>query len=157
MSYQTLLKVSSLLPLEVRQQSTMASPTSTNDLTHQLSQLQLSSTAELLESFTVFPKLPIELRLKIWKFALPMPRKRVRRILRVRARVSTTLKTKDYSRFFLEDNPHAASIRDIGMLGANWESREVYLSFFTNFLPTKKNGLIRYHVNDIIYICECPF
>jgi len=103
MSYQTLLKISSLLPLEVRQQSTMASPISTNDLTHQLSQLQLSSTAELLESFTVFPKLPIELRLKIWKFALPMPRKRVRRILRVRARVSTTLKTKDYSRFFLED------------------------------------------------------
>lgn len=30
--------------------------------------------SEVLEEFTVFPKLPIELRLRIWKFTLPGPR-----------------------------------------------------------------------------------
>jgi hypothetical protein len=134
----------------------MASVTSADDLANQLSEFELSHTIKPLTSFTLFPNLPIELRLKIWKYALPRPPSRKRRVVQVFARVSTTLKTRDYSRFILEDNIHSAGIREVGMLGANWESRAVYLRTFPFSLRTVKKGLIQYGSEDIIYICKSP-
>jgi hypothetical protein len=34
----------------------------------------LAQTEEVLDSFTLFPKLPIELRLKIWRYTFPRGR-----------------------------------------------------------------------------------
>lgn len=72
-----------------------------DELSTQMFQLQLSSSgdstelaplAEPLTEFTLFPKLAAELRLKIWKLALPMPDKRFRRMIQVKGWVSTILK-----------------------------------------------------------------
>lgn len=61
---------------------------------------------------------------------------------------------RDYSRFTLEQNPHSETILDLGMSGANYESRQVYISAFPNTLQTNKKGVIRYSDEDIIYVCK---
>ncbi len=132
--------------------SKMASEPWNGELTKQLT-VELSSITHPLTSFTLFPELPIELRLKIWKHALPMPPHRKRRMIQVFARISTTLKTRDYSRFIPQDNIHSAVLREVGMLRANWESRAVYLRRFPFSLRTWNKGLIQYGSADVIYIC----
>jgi hypothetical protein len=105
-------------------------------------------------TFTLFPKLPPELRLKILKDALPVGHKG-RRFIRVKARIGAlSPRSKDPCWFIVDNNAYSPDVKDIGILGVNKEFRHVYLRHFDKTLKAKGVGLIRYHENDIIFICK---
>jgi hypothetical protein len=103
-------------------------------------------------TFTLFPKLAPELRLKILKHALPFNRKG-RRFIEVRARIGAPSRhSKEPCWFILDDNAYSSDVKDMGLLGANKESRDAYLRYFNKSLKVKGQGLIRYQEDDIIYV-----
>jgi hypothetical protein len=105
-------------------------------------------------TFTLFPKLPPELRLKILKDTLLIGPQR-RRFIRVKARIDAPSRhSKKPCWFIIEDNECSADIKDIGLLRTNKESRDVYLRYFNKALRAKGEGLIRYHDDDIIFVCK---
>ena len=107
-------------------------------------------------AFTLFPKLATELRLKILEHALPIGNKG-RRFIEVKARISApSRRSKEPCWFILEDNAYSTDVKDVGLLGANKESRDVYLRCFDKLLRAKGDGLIRYHEDDIIFVCTYP-
>ncbi len=94
-------------------------------------------------TFDCFPRLPLELRIVIWGFALPGPR-----LLRVTAPESCyerlqaeTLRHWDPSKFIIHITikfklEFETSDNDIGMLRACWESRQVVLDAYPLCLPS---------------------
>lgn len=104
-------------------------------------------------TFTVFPKLPPEIRLKILEDALPVGAKG-RRFIQVKARISAPSRSRKPCWFILEDNAYSSDVKDIGLLGANKETRQVFLSHFNKSLRTTNKGLIRFNKADTIFICE---
>jgi hypothetical protein len=112
----------------------------------------------LLSEFTLFPSLAPELRLKIFKHALPSSPIR-HRLLRVTAEYSTEkplFKNEGFLKFRLLDNLHSASVKDIAFLSACTESRDVFLSRFKLYLHAGNGGLIRYAEEDVVYIGKSP-
>jgi len=109
--------------------------------------------AEQPPTFTLFPKFPPELRLKILEDALPLGVKG-RRFIQVKARIKAPSHLKIPCLFILDDSVCSSDVKDIGLLSANKESRQVYLRHFNKSLRAPKRGLIRYHENDTIFICE---
>jgi hypothetical protein len=105
------------------------------------------------QTFTLFPKLPTELRLKIFKHALPIGTTG-KRIIQVKARITAPSRSQKPLWFILEDNVSSSDVKDVELLRTNKESRELYLSYFNKSLKAKGEGLIRYHVDDTIYICK---
>ncbi len=111
--------------------------------------------ANLQPTFTLFPKLPPELHLKILEDALPIGRKGYR-FVKVIGRISAPSRhSKEHCWFILGNNAYSSDVKDIGLLGENKETRNVYLRYFNKALRAKGEGLIRYHENDAIFVCEC--
>jgi hypothetical protein len=103
-------------------------------------------------TFTLFPKLPPELRLKILRRALPFSRKG-RRFIEVKARIGASSRhSKEPCWFVLDDNAYSSDVKDVGLLRASKESRDAYLRYFDKSLRAKGQGLIRYQEDDIIYV-----
>jgi hypothetical protein len=130
---------------------------------------------EPLTEFTFFSKLPIEIRLKIFKYALPigpqscrMLRVAIRQIVsksittttfegpfkRLSPPTETTGKVSMFLTCQLLEHEHNSFIRDLGLLAACSESRGVYLKRFTGSLRTGEQGLIRFAKEDIVYISK---
>jgi hypothetical protein len=108
-----------------------------------------------LAEFTLFPKLPIELRLKTFGYALPDGGRTA-----IRARVvlkgdrgsfkkRLQFEVRKISGKATRNTP--SSLLQLGLLGACKESRETYIQSFKNVLPSPR-GLIRFHDDTIIYI-----
>jgi hypothetical protein len=110
-----------------------------------------------LSSFTLFPSLTTELRVIVFKYALPPDN--------IFIRVSgyqVLLEPESDLRLAFElvsktdNNFHASSedVRDIGLSDACRESREIFLRKFNGALPTyhHKHGVIRFSENSTIYI-----
>jgi hypothetical protein len=119
------------------------------------------ATTHYLDKFTLFPKLPIELRLQIFKHAIPKPNnKDEKRVVRVTPSLSQIPKSDDTRVAFQIHKTSGYGIRtspeifDIGLLGACMESRDVYLEAFQGcaYLLTIGGGLVRYDENTFIYI-----
>jgi len=111
-----------------------------------------------LTQFTLFPNLPPELCRKIYGHALPSVALG-HRMFRVSAEYITTKpgeENKSYIEFTLLDNVHSASFKDIALLGACFESREVFISKFRHHLLASNGGLIRYADEDVVYIGTSP-
>jgi len=114
----------------------------------------------MFKHFTLFPQLPIEIRLKIWKHALPGLETNSHRILRVNVevlrdlqkiglRLRFTLSKKKWEGW-LKTSPGAL---DLGLSMACKESRGIFLEAFKYTLPTCKRGVImRYNEDTTIYI-----
>jgi 2EXR family len=100
-----------------------------------------------------FPKLPTELRWKILEHALPIGTKG-RRFIQVKARISAPSRFQKPAWFVLEENAYSSDVKDVGLLSANKESRNIYLRYFGKSLRAKGDGLIRYRDDDTIYICK---
>ncbi|KAF8865010.1 hypothetical protein BDZ45DRAFT_736650 [Acephala macrosclerotiorum] len=97
-----------------------------------------------LVTFHPFPRLPTELRLKIWKFALPPP---------------TTFSLNGYVEqspslpLFFEERqstfvPTSKPTRAVAFLRASFESREVYMSEFPSVLPFRVWGNFQQYSMD---------
>jgi hypothetical protein len=143
------------LDLATRHKPSMATQDPTNDFTAAIQPLLEDLTlADPQPNFTLFPKLPPELRLKILKYALPVGHKG-RRFIRVKARIGApSSRSKEPCWFIVENNACSSDVKDIGLLGVNREFRHMYLRHFDKTLTAKGVGLIRYHENDIIFICK---
>jgi 2EXR family len=127
-----------------------------NDVTVAVQQLLNKLTLEDPgTTFTLFPKLPTELRLKIFGAALPTGDKR-RRFIQVKGRIGALSRRSKNEPcwFILEDNAGSSDVKNVALLGANKESRYVYLRHFTKSLRAKGKGLIRYHEDDTIFVCK---
>ncbi|KAE9376623.1 hypothetical protein N431DRAFT_462444 [Stipitochalara longipes BDJ] len=135
-----------------------------------------------LEQFTFFPKLAVEIRLKVWKYALPIGPQGLR-LLKVAGDevVETTRSTKririqsssnviastgpsTYSEttsshltFRLLKHHHNVDIKNCSLLSACLESRQVYLKYFNQSLRVGEEGLIRFAKEDIVYISNMDF
>ncbi|KAN0117053.1 hypothetical protein V8E51_003030 [Hyaloscypha variabilis] len=108
-----------------------------------------------LMKFTLFPKLPTEIRLKIFRHALPSTTM-VQVTKKVRAdddagRVNLP-KTNSWFIFRLLEHRHNSYVSDVSLLSASTESRGIYLKHFNGSLKTAKGGLIRFSKEDIVYI-----
>jgi hypothetical protein len=119
------------------------------------------ATTHYLDKFTLFPKLPIELRLQIFKHAIPKTNnKDEKRVIRVTPSLPRIPKSNDTRVAFQIHKmsgygPRTSpEIFDIGLLGACVESRDVYLKAFQGCadLLTIGGGLVRYDENTFIYI-----
>jgi len=135
--------------------------------------------AKPLEQFTLFPKLAIELRLRIWELALPIGPQgqrvlkvatdRIDKITRFKklagstssptgaASTDASASTETTSirlTFRLLDNQPSAEIKDCSLSKTSWESRRAYLRYFTQSLRVGSYGLIRFAKEDLVYICK---
>jgi hypothetical protein len=104
---------------------------------------------EVPTSFELFPKLPTELRLKIFEDACPKDDQ----LLKVHA----TFHHSDpemgmYLTFEVLQASRAA--RNFGLLGACTMSRQVYLKLHPNFLPGGSKSKIHYNANNTIVFIE---
>jgi len=116
----------------------------------------------LLE-FTLFPKLPPELRQKIYNDAMPTGPHGYR-MLKVTGHIIApsnssrghTLKPEPKPcsiEFALEENAHSASVKDLALSCTCLESRVIFLQRNPLALrTTRERSLIRYAKQDIIYI-----
>ncbi|KAF8847473.1 hypothetical protein BDZ45DRAFT_754864 [Acephala macrosclerotiorum] len=89
-----------------------------------ISDTQAQSSGETFDKFHPFPRLPIELRLAIWKFASPTP-----------ATLYMTAYADDYSPLPFWFEPTKEPKRSTALLRACHESREAYLLEFPSALP----------------------
>jgi hypothetical protein len=125
-----------------------------------------------LQEFTPFPKLAVELRLKIWKYALPIGPDGQRLLQLATAQIAsnttaaTTLQikpsfldlakstntTSSYLTFRLLDHNHNVYIKNLASLSTCIESRSVYLRYFTQSVRVGQEGLIRFAKDDIVFI-----
>jgi hypothetical protein len=117
--------------------------------------------AQPLTTFTPFPKLPIELRLKIFKLALPTGPNGFRMLkVNVEATVAEPKKltTEGYLQyqwvFSLQNNDHVFEIKEVALSATSKESRAAYLEIFRHALRGQKSSLIRFGGDDVIYISE---
>ena len=121
------------------------------------------ATTHYLDKFTLFPKLPIELRLQIFKHAILKTINNLKDekcVIRVTPSLPRIPKSNDTRVAFqihkMSDYGTRTSpeIFDIGLLGACVESRDVYLKAFQGCadLLTIGGGLVRYDENTFIYI-----
>ncbi|KAE9380780.1 hypothetical protein N431DRAFT_324908 [Stipitochalara longipes BDJ] len=131
----------------------MASEEPTSDATAAIQPLLEDFTlTDPLPTFTFFPKLPPELRLKILEDALPVGLKGCR-FIQVKARIGASSRhSSEPCWFILDDNACSSDVKDIGLLAANKECRHVFLRHFNKSLRSKGKGLIRYHEDDTIFI-----
>jgi hypothetical protein len=122
-----------------------------------------------LTEFTVFPKLPPELRQKIFKDALPSG-SRGYRVLKVygtiivpdRRRNSAAKESKSkpepnpkpYIEFTLERNSDEHTLKDLALSRSCTESRAVFLKRNPYTLIAKREGLIRFAKDDIIFLSK---
>jgi len=122
-----------------------------------------------LTKFTVFPKLPPELRQKIFKDALPTG-SRGYRMLSVlgtvtvpdRRKNSSAKKSKSkpepnpkaYFEFTLERNSDDHTLKELALSHSCRESRAVFLKCNPYTLIAKEEGLIRFAKDDIIYLSK---
>ncbi|KAH8755454.1 hypothetical protein F5882DRAFT_444769 [Hyaloscypha sp. PMI_1271] len=141
------------LDLATHHKPRMATQGPTSDITAAIQPLLGDLTlADSQQTFTLFPRLPPELRLKILKDALPVGHKG-RRFIRVKARIGApSPRSKEPCWFIVDNNAYSSDLKDVGLLGVNKEFRHVYLRHFDKTLAAKGVGLIRYHENDIIFI-----
>jgi hypothetical protein len=122
-----------------------------------------------LTKFTVFPKLPPELRQKIFKDALPSGSRGYRMlwvygivIVPDRCKNSSTKKSKSkpkpnskaYIEFTLPRIFDNHTAKDLALSRSCTESRAVFLKRNPYTLITKGEGLIRFAKDDIIYLSK---
>ncbi|KAL2064635.1 hypothetical protein VTL71DRAFT_3772 [Oculimacula yallundae] len=81
-----------------------------------------------LDSFTLFPWLPIELRLKVWEHALPGPR-----VIEIDWQQPSGIWVCR----------HESQTKPSGLLRANRESREKFLRVYSEFLEVTTRGVVR--------------
>jgi hypothetical protein len=120
------------------------------------------ATTHYLDKFTLFSKLPIELRLQIFKHAIPKAtnNKDEKCVIRVTPSLPRIPKSNDTRVAFQIHKMSGYGTRtspelfDIGLLGACVESRDFYLKAFQGCadLWTIGGGLVRYDENTFIYI-----
>jgi hypothetical protein len=143
------------LDLAAHHKPRMATQGPTSDITAAIQPLLGDLTlADSQPTFTLFPRLPPELRLKILKDALPVGHKG-RRFIRVKARIGApSPRSNEPCWFIVDNNAYSSDVKDVSLLGVNKEFRHVYLRHFDKTLAANGVGLIRYHENDIIFICK---
>jgi len=122
-----------------------------------------------LAKFTVFPKLPPELRQKIFKDALPSGSRGYRMlwvygivIVSDRCKNSSTKKyksklkpsSKAYIEFTLQRSSDSHTAKDLALSRSCTESRAVFLKRNPYTLITKGGGFIRFAKDDIIYLSK---
>ena len=122
-----------------------------------------------LTKFTVFPKLPPELRQKIFKDALPTGSRGYRMlsvlgtvIVPDRRKNSSAKKSKSkpepnpkaYFEFTLERNSDDHTLKELALSRSCRESRAVFLKCNPYTLIAKGEGLIRFAKDDIIYLSK---
>ena len=132
-----------------------------------------ASIAQLrFDEFTLFPKLPTELRLIIWKFALPNgAADDGKRIFCLNTQFVND-DTRLNAIFYLTTSRHAPcdpsprnkaemnveyenwrrDMRDVGLLRACKESRDVFLRAFPHTLSTTNGGVIRFDDQTTIHV-----
>jgi hypothetical protein len=112
-------------------------------------------------SFTLFPNFPIELRLKIFKMAIPTGPKGYR-MLDVKVEVKKAEPERATHEggiqydwvFSLQNNSHVSKIKEVTLSGTTRESRAAFLETFRHVLHGEKDYLIRFGGYDMIYISE---
>jgi hypothetical protein len=111
--------------------------------------------------FMYFMRLPIELRREIWKHALPnasvLPVKgrQITTLLLSRALRSRSVPQVGRVAFFIDQkSSRLFPRRNIGVLSACTESRNIYLSKFPLCIPIGNSGtsVLRFNDKDILYI-----
>jgi hypothetical protein len=128
-------------------------------------QLDPTSSATALTEFKLFPKLPTELRLKVFKYAVPTSKKGEKRVIRVIPLMKSSWLWGSRIAFKIRKPTEegrargtltSSEIYDIGLLGACKESRQVFLKAFENCssLSTIDGGIIRFHQDTYIYLHE---
>jgi hypothetical protein len=128
-------------------------------------QLDPTSSATALTEFKLFPKLPTELRLKVFEYAIPTSKKGEKRVIRVIPFMEGSLPYDFKVTFKIQKRSGERRVRgtltstkiyDIGLLGACKESRQVFLKAFENCpsLSTIDGGIIRFHQDTYIYLQE---
>jgi len=125
----------------------------TDEITAIVPLLEVLTLADPAPTFTLFPKLPPELRLKILEDALPIGVKG-RRFIQVKVRIGAPSRSRKPCWFILDENVSSADVKDIGLLGVNKECRRVFLNRFNKQLRAAGKGLIRYNEADTIFICK---
>jgi hypothetical protein len=134
-------------------------PISAMNSTHR--PLSPAHSAQPLTSFTIFPKFPIELRLKIFKMAIPTGPKGYRmlevkvELMKAKPDIVTDEGRRKYQWvFFLENNDHVSEIQEVSLSSTTRESRAAYLETYRHVLHGEKGSLIRFGGDDVIYISE---
>jgi hypothetical protein len=122
-----------------------------------------------LTKFTVFPKLPPELRQKIFNDALPSGSRGYRMlwvygtvIVPDQCKNPSTKQSKSkpkpnskaYIEFTLLRNSGGHTAKDLALSRSCTESRAVFLKRNPYTLITEGEGLIRFAKGDIIYLCK---
>ncbi|KAE9380074.1 hypothetical protein N431DRAFT_309705, partial [Stipitochalara longipes BDJ] len=106
--------------------------------------------ADSANKFTVFPKLPAELQLKMWKYAIPGPR-----IIKLKTHVPDWLmeERESYPDDYDWAADQAAAVRDLefstdtkpcGLFGACSASRKVILRVYQSVVVSKGGKKIRF-------------
>jgi hypothetical protein len=129
----------------------------------------LTSMHQPLAKFTVFPKLPPELRQKIFKDALPSGSRGYRMlwvygtvIVPDQCKNSSTKKSKSkpkpnskaYIEFTIQRSSDSHTAKDLALSLSCMESRAAFLKRNPYTLITEGEGLIRFAKDDIIYLCK---
>jgi hypothetical protein len=143
----------------------------TNSATMSIHEQAIDPTALIrpLTEFTVFPKLPPELRQKIFKDALPSS-SRGYRVLKVygtvivpdRPKNSSAKESKSkpepnpkaYIEFTIVRNSDNHTFKDLALSRSCTESRAVFLTRSPYTLIAKREGLIRFAKDDIIHLSK---
>jgi hypothetical protein len=140
-----------LRPSTLRQRPLVPAQPTAKKLRTSIPQLVEDAAAEPQESmsFELFPKLPSEIRLKVFEEAAS---KDVQML-----RVHATLHHSDpemgvYLTFKIR--PELMASRNFGLLGACMMSRQVYLKLYPNFLPGRSKSKIYYNAKDTIVFIE---
>ena len=117
-----------------------------------------SCSVDIATEFTLFSKLPAEIRLMIWKEALPLGKDaNGRRIISLDYYSERNPWTEVlWDRLKVDKRKKGSfattrDILDIGMAGACIESRECFLNVFKHVIPLRK-GIVRYEQDTIIFI-----
>ena len=140
---------------QIKPESASSISTNTTGLNTHARCTQQEATQQLSTKFTLFPELPIELRLRIWKHALPNGCDD-RRMIKVKAKVNTYNPKAKYLRltFKFQKGPVEGFVNDLpgrGLQCSCKEARGVFLENYNSALPTFGGSLIRFqHV--LIYI-----
>lgn len=128
-------------------------------------QLDPTSSATALTEFKLFPKLPTELRLKVFEYAIPTSKKGEKRVIRVIPFMEGSLPYDFKVTFKILKKSGEGQVRgtltsteiyDIGLLRACKECRQAFLKAFENCpsLSTIDGGIIRFHQDTYIYLQE---
>ncbi|KAE9376622.1 hypothetical protein N431DRAFT_453027 [Stipitochalara longipes BDJ] len=110
-----------------------------------------------LTEFTLFPKLPPELRQKIFKDAIPTGSQGFR-VLKVYGAIvgeenkNRKHKPRPHIEFELEKGHKKKLAKHMSLSRASKESRDAFLRSNPHLLRTKKEGLIRFATEDVIYV-----